>query len=253
MEYVITGGGSGIGQALAWRLADLGKSVLIVGRRAANIEQTASYSPNIQSLCADVSTTKGQSAIVEKLINQTQVTALIHNAGIIDPINAIKNISAQQWQQTMAINLNAPLFLTQALLPKLQQGKVLSIGSGAAYFPVKGWAAYCVSKAALSMLMRCWQLEYPQCAFASVMPGIIDTDMQGLIRNSKSMDEDKLQFFHTLQQQNKLITTQTVALFLSHLLLNTSKEQFSAEEWDIYDTTHHHEWLQPPHVVPPLE
>ncbi|STX29553.1 yueD sepiapterin reductase [Legionella beliardensis] len=251
--FIITGGGSGIGRALAHILADQGYSVLIAGRREQALIETASYSSLISICCADVANAEGRQAILSSLNDKPTLKGLIHNAGVIDPIAPVTAITETAWQQTLATNLNAPLFLTQLLLDKLQGGRVLTIGSGAAYFPVAGWATYCVSKAALVMLTRCWQLECNTVAFASVKPGIIDTDMQALIRQSESMDEEKIQFFKTLKAENRLIQPSTVALFLSWLLLKVNQDEYSAAEWDIYETHHHHLWLTKPHVVPNWE
>ncbi|KTD13365.1 SDR family NAD(P)-dependent oxidoreductase [Legionella jamestowniensis] len=250
--FVITGGGSGIGRALAKNLAMQGKKILIVGRREKVLAKTASFSPLISYLAADVATKEGREQIATALQSTASIEGLVHNAGTIEPIAPIAEIDELSWQQTLATNLNAPLFLTQLLLPKLK-GRVLNIGSGAAYFPVTGWAAYCVSKAGLSMLTRCWQLESHGTAFASVMPGIIDTDMQALIRQAQCMDIEKQNFFHILKAEQRLLTTETVALFLSWLLLKVSRDEFVAREWDIYDKSHHQCWLIPPHQVPEWE
>jgi len=251
--YIVTGGGSGIGRSLAQALARREKPVLIVGRHERPLVETAASYPLIEYLCGDVSTQEGRADIVSHVQDLPAIEGIIHNAGIIDPIVPITAIDESAWRQVMATNLEAPLFLTQALRGKLATGRVLHIGSGAAYFPVSGWAAYCVSKAALSMLTRCWQLECATIAFASVMPGIIDTRMQQKIRHAQHMDTEKRDFFNQLQRSNQLISPETVAEFLCWLLLSLDKVQFESREWDIYDTTHHDAWLMPPYVVPALE
>lgn len=253
--FVITGGGSGIGRALAHALAVRQKQVLIVGRREQALVETAAFSPQISYLVADVSTGKGRREIVAH-IEQLQVNALeglIHNAGVIEPIMPVATIDEASWQQVLATNLNAPLFLTQMLLAKLEQGRVLHIGSGAAHFPVAGWAAYCVSKAALAMLTRCLQLENQNLAFASVMPGIIDTDMQATIRHAQFMDEEKRDFFRVLKQEKRLLSATTVADFLIWLLIDVDKTHYVAQEWDIYDKSHHQQWLKASQQVPDWE
>lgn len=251
--YLITGGGSGIGQALAHELAKQGKEVLIVGRRREALLKAADFSPLITTCCADITQERGRQEILSHLEAIPQIDGVIHNAGVVEPIMPIAQLSEQAWNETLATNLTAPLLLTQLLLNKLTSGRVLHIGSGAAYFPVSGWAAYCVSKAGLSMLTRCWQLESHTTAFASVMPGIIDTDMQAVIRHSQFMDDEKQDFFKRLKQENRLIQAETVAIFLSWLLLVVKKTDYISKEWDIYDTGHHSSWLIEPHVVPPLE
>lgn len=251
--FLITGGGSGIGRALAQVLAAKGKKVLIIGRREHLLAETAAFSPLISTLQADVSTAEGRQQILAYLSDIESLEGLINNAGRINPISPIATIDELSWQQVMATNLNAPLFLTQLLLDKLKQGRVLNIGSGAAYFPVAGWAAYCVSKAGLSMLTRCWQLEKPDLALSSVMPGIIDTDMQQLIRDAEYMEEEKRNFFKNLYQQDQLVSATTVASFLSWLLIDADLALYRSKEWDIYDKKHHQYWLKSPQTVPDWE
>lgn len=250
--FVITGGGTGIGRALAVKLAERGQRVLIIGRRAATLIETATSSPLISYLCVDVASAEGREKIVNELKQSISLAGLINNAATIEPIIPVATVDETSWNLAVATNLNAPLFLTQLLLSKLKHGRILNIGSGAAYTPITGWSAYCVSKAALSMLTRCWQLENQHIAIASVMPGIIDTDMQKIIRQARFMDEEKRSFFQTLKAKDHLISPKTVALFLSWLLLDVSKEQFVAQEWDIYNKNHHTAWLIPPHKVPAL-
>ncbi|OGV49727.1 MAG: sepiapterin reductase [Legionellales bacterium RIFCSPHIGHO2_12_FULL_42_9] len=254
--FVITGGGSGIGRALAHELATRDNQVLVVGRRQEALAETAVFSPLITVCCADVSTAHGRKIIMDALKPHQILQGLIHNAGVIEPITPIAEIAESDWEQAMATNLNAPLFLTQSLLSKLNtQGRVLHIGSGAAHFPVSAWAPYCVSKAGLSMLTRCWQLEFghEHAAFTSVMPGIIDTEMQAVIRSAQSMHPKKLEFFHRLFDQKKLLSADTVAQFLAWLLLTIPAAKYASKEWDIYDKSHHKAWLKAPYHVPYLE
>lgn len=250
--YVITGGGSGLGRALALDLAKRQENVLIVGRHKETLQDTAEQSQYIKYCCADVSRADGRAVLVEK-IGQTNLHGLIHNAGTIDPILPITRIQESEWQVCMATNVEAPLFLTQALFSLLTNARVLHIGSGAAYFPIKGWTVYCSSKAALAMVTRCWQIEEPGLQIASVMPGIIDTPMQATIRDAQYMDPEKHDFFCRLKNNGGLLTPQTVAEFLIWLLLDISPQEYVSKEWDIYDTSHHAAWLRAPNVVPPID
>jgi benzil reductase ((S)-benzoin forming) len=251
--FVVTGGGRGIGRALALALAARGQSVCIVGRCESDLIHTAALSALIDYVCADVSLPEGRQRVKTHVCHRPVIQGLIHNAGVIEPMLPIGEIDEPAWQQCMATNVNAPLFLTQLLMDQLTQGRVLNISSGAAHFPVAGWAPYCVSKAALSMLTQCWQLESTNTAFASVMPGIIDTEMQTKIRKAHHMHPDKRDFFKRLKQDDRLLTPETVAAFLCWLLLDMDAIQFGSKEWDIYDTNHHRAWLVPPHDVPAWE
>ncbi len=237
--FVITGGGSGIGRALAITLDARGYDVLIVGRRSTQLAEVVAKGKQIEACCTDLSTVSGRSVLVERLSRYPSLLGLVHNAGIIEPIAPLRKVNEMNWRTVMATNIEAPLWLTQALFSQLIDGRILHVGSGAAYFPVKGWAAYCVSKAALAMLTRCWQLEHPELALASVMPGIIDTDMQAIIRQANGMDQAKQNYFIALKNSNHLLSAQQVAEFLAHLLLDVSRADYVAKEWDIYTDSKH--------------
>lgn len=251
--FVITGGSRGIGAALAQALASKKQAVLIIGRDEKALQSIAATSPHINRLCADVGSSEGRDAIITHLQNTPKLQGLIHNAGSIEPIQPMRNLDEKDWRALMSLNLDAPFFLTQKLYKQLLGGRVLHISSGAAHFPVTGWAPYCVSKAGLSMLTRCWQTECPEIASASVMPGIVDTTMQAVIRESEHLAPEKQHFFQELKNKNQLVSSETVAAFLAWLLLDINQEQYVSHEWDIYDTSHHAEWLAPPHIVPRLE
>lgn len=251
--YIITGGGSGIGQALAITLAQRQQSVLIIGRRIEALQKTASQDERISYFQADISTESGRGDLCSFLQDCQQVSGLVHNAGVIEPIAPIQTLQLADFEQVLATNVAAPLCLNQLLLPKLTGGRVLHIGSGAAYFPVQGWAAYCTSKAALSMMTQCWKEECQDPAFTSVMPGIIDTPMQSVIRHSHHMAPDRVAFFQNLKDNQQLVSAETVALFLAWLLLDIERDLYSSKEWDIYDQSHHQHWLVPPHQVPSFE
>ncbi len=250
--FVITGGSRGIGKALAKKLVSRGNTVLIIGRNETTLRAVAAENSRLEYCVADVATAEGRCNLLNHLKPVDSIQGLIHNAGTIKPITSMKNLTEEAWIHVMNVNLNAPFFLTQALIQKLIKGRVLHIGSGAAHFPVQGWAPYCVSKAGLAMLTRAWQLECPDIATASVMPGIVATEMQAHIRAAEHQNPDKQQFFQDLYDNNTLITPDTVASFLAWLLLNTDKKRYVSQEWDIYDTSHHKEWLKPPHQVPAL-
>lgn len=249
--YVITGGGSGIGKALAIALANKNLQVLICGRHEKTLKDTAANHSNIRSLVADLSTNEGIKTVADFCKSQS-ITGLIHNAGTIEPIIPLSSITQDSWSYTQRLNVEPALFLTQALLSKLKHKRVLNISSGVAHFAVKTWASYCCSKASLSMLTKCWQLEEPDIAFAAVNPGIIDTNMQALIREHQGMDEEKQDFFKKLHQTGGLISPDTLATFLTWLLLDCDRNFYISQEWDIYDTSHHHLWLKAPHCVPSI-
>ncbi len=234
---VITGAGSGIGQALTWELVlrhDL--DVLVVGRRIDKLRKTqAKDKTRIQIVQADVSTVSGRAKIAAALKKNTNVRFLVHNAAVLEPVLPLSEITPEQWQMHQRINVEGPLFLTQLLLPKLKGGRILHISSGAAHNAYAGWGAYCTSKAALHMIYQVMREELLSSAIVvgSVRPGVVDTPMQDKVRQANEAVFPNLKKFIKLKESNQLYPAGQVAAFLAHLLLKTSAEEFSEKEWDI--------------------
>jgi benzil reductase ((S)-benzoin forming) len=247
--YVVTGGGSGIGRALVLALVQKKQSCLIVGRNERNLKEVAATSPLIHYVVADL-TEPASLTRLESFLADKPLKGLVHNAGTIEPLERIERVSTEAWEKLVQLNLFAPFRLTKNLLHALKGGRILHIGSGAAYFPMEGWSAYCVSKAGLSMLTRCLQLEIQDPAISCVMPGITDTNMTALIRGAEGMSAEQLDFHKRLHRENRLLSPETVAQFLCWLLLDLDADTFRSKEWDIYDETHHGDWLRAPYEVP---
>lgn len=242
---IVTGGGSGIGRSLSHSLASRGETVMIVGRREEALKETSSFHPErITYIVCDVSDPSHRESMCKGFNDTPNIKALVHNAGILEPLKPLADVSLAEWQFSQAVNVEAPLFLTQALLPKLKGGRVLHLSSGAAHDAYSHWGAYCTSKSALYMLYRLFKQEVSDVLFGSVMPGITDTAMQDMIRCSDTLPKEVLRFFRELKSENKLLTTETVAEFLTWLLLDVSDKNYAEKEWDIYDATHHNQWLK---------
>lgn len=244
MAYVVTGGSSGIGRALTIKLAQLGHAVIICGRDLNKLEQTAACFPElITYVVGDITALSTREALLAA-VGKRELKALIQNAGTIEPIMPVTEIDLAQWERCMAVNVKAPIAVFQFLKNHLIGGRVLHISSAAAHYPFNHWGAYCMSKAALYMLYQTLKLECSDIAFGSVMPGITDTAMQALIRQHPAQPSEGKSYFKRLHEENRLLTPEVVAQFLSWLLLETDNVQFQANEWDIYDKTHHCSWLQ---------
>ncbi len=236
---VITGGGTGIGRALAIHLAENGWHVLVVGRREEPLRQTRSANPDlIRIAVADVSTDIGRHAIADAVPQQDHVGLLVHNAGMLLPVTPLKDIEKEAWRTHMATNLDGPLFLTQVLLPRMTRGsRILHISSGAAHEAYRGWGAYCTSKAALNMVYRVLDAELKSSGIrvGSVRPGVVDTPMQDQVRDVPESVFPDLPRFIALKEDGNLEPPSRVAPFLAWLLTATDDEEFSGGEWDIRD------------------
>ena len=234
---VVTGAGSGIGRALTIELAqNHSRTVLGVGRHRETLEATRAARPDrIRIVEADVSSEAGREKIISAVEAFAQIEFLVHNAAVLDPVVPLKDITLAEWRTHQQINTEGPLFLTQALLSKLKQGRVLHISSGAAHHAYAGWGAYCVSKAALHMIWQVWkeELSAQSIALGSLRPGVVDTPMQNRVRASERSVFPRVDKFVDLKASGKLLQPETVAQFIARVLIHTSDELFSEKEWDI--------------------
>ena len=259
---VVTGGGTGIGRALALHLASRGTQVLICGRRLQPLEQVhaAAANQSVAFVQADLATVEGQQAVIDKAREHiSPLKWLVHNAGVLGGVKNVSSINMNEFRLANVINVEAPLAITQALLPLLQEthGRVLHISSGAAHSNLPGWTTYCTTKAAMHMLYKCLAAELGPLGVdvGSVRPGVVATEMQDLIRTSDARDFPMLDKFVSLHAQRTddqqvhepptegLDTADNVAAFLHFLLRDTSSKEFSAEEWDIRDAQHFPRWV----------
>ena len=244
---IVTGGGSGIGRCTALALARQGVDVVIVGRNLESLRGTQAYAPDksIIPLVADLSNNENWNTIC-KLLPEGPIDYLVHNAATLGPLKNIKNISYKQWRETINTNAEAPLFLTQALLPRLSQGRILFISSGAADIPINHLAAYCCSKSLLKMIKRMLvsDLANENIAFSSFSPGVVDTGMQSQLRKQSKKDFPVVEIFRKIADEDELISPSTVADYISWLLLKVDRNVFSAvDNWDFQNQEHFELWV----------
>jgi NAD(P)-dependent dehydrogenase (short-subunit alcohol dehydrogenase family) len=243
-HILITGGGTGIGRALAERFAAKGWRVTIVGRRLELLQEVArDYPDKISIISADVGSIQDRQKIVAEA--KGTLDLLVHNAAVLGPVGPILDQSPEDWKSHMATNVEGPLFLTQALLPNLvENSRVVNISSGAAHQGIPGWGMYCTSKAALFMLGQLLKDELAQrnIWFGSVRPGIVDTPMQAEIRALEPENFPMVEQFRQYKATGALVTSELVAQYLEWLLLEVSGPQLGEREWDIRDSEWQSAW-----------
>lgn len=188
---LITGGGSGIGLAIARTLLDAGNRVTIIGRDAARLAAAQHSHPGLRSLAADVSTPEGRNH-VQRHVEQhlSDLSLLINNAGAMQVVDLRAAGAASALEYEAQINLVAPMQLSAALLPHLiaqPQAAIVNVSTALIYAPVAPMPAYSASKAGLHAFTRAlrWHLQDTRVRVFELVPPPVDTDMSKNFPGSK--------------------------------------------------------------------
>ena len=182
---LITGGGSGIGRALAEAFQRKGNTVIIAGRRESALREVAAANPGMHYLALDVADPNSVRSFAQEAISRfPDLNVLINNAGIMKPEDIA---SAPAYlgtaEETVAINLLGPIRLTAALLPHLrkqQHSAILTVSSGLAFVPMAMTPTYSATKAAIhsySMSLR-HQLKNTT-EVIEIVPPYVQTELMG--------------------------------------------------------------------------
>ena len=166
---------------------------------------------------------------------------------MLQPIGPLSDIDLGAWRESVATNVEAPLFLTQGMLPKMQYGgRIMHISSGAAHRAMVGWGAYCASKSALYMIYEALSEELwnKHVFVGSVRPGVVDTPMQELIRQQPPELFPSVSRFIKLKENEQLYKPEDAADFILWALLETGDKQFVGQEWNIGDEEHTKRWQE---------
>ncbi len=183
---VVTGGGSGIGRAIALAFAEAGAAVAVVGRTAAKLEAVADEirraGGQAIALRADVSRGDEVAAAVAHVVAAFDgLDILVNNAGF-SPSGRVTDISEDEWDACLAVNLRSVFLGARAAIPHMQQrgaGVILSVAGTFGLRAAANKAAYSTAKAGVINLTRAIALDYgPERIRCNVIcPGYVDTPL----------------------------------------------------------------------------
>jgi NAD(P)-dependent dehydrogenase (short-subunit alcohol dehydrogenase family) len=186
---LITGASRGLGAAAARAAANLGANVVLAARVEADLEKVAEEVRQSGREALVVPGDVAQRQYCRHLVEMAaghygRIDALINNAGVIQPVAPLAETDMAAWEQSIAVNLLGAVALTHFALPYLRRshGRVVNVSSGAAVSVVAGWSAYCAAKAALNMFNQVLAVEESEITAVAVRPGVVDTEMQAIIR-----------------------------------------------------------------------
>lgn len=241
---IVTGATSGIGQSLTQQLADQGIVVLAIGRNADKLAASNEL-PNNENIIpqqCDITDSKSSDIVKEqldRLKNHYTLHYLVHCATVLDPIGKLTDLSADDLNYQLQVNITGPAILTNACKPYFDEGaRVLFISSGVSRAAIGHVIPHCAAKAAQATLAKGYkdELEKHSIHVGIAEPGIVDTPAQAYIR---SLTAEQLPFSEVARNAynaNQVDTADNCAQQLATLLCQTSSSVFSGNwPWDLTD------------------
>lgn len=177
---LVTGAASGIGRAVARRLAAEGAAVVGLDVNAAGLQETFASIPGARSLATDVT---GEEAVEAA----GEADVLVNAAGVLERHDFLEH-PLEAWQRTLAVNLLAPQRLSRAFARARVEagavGAIVNVCSVESFVAIPGHAAYTASKSALLLLTRAFALELASHGVRvnAVAPGVTQTSMNAALR-----------------------------------------------------------------------
>jgi len=207
-RYIISGAGSGIGRAIALRLAGEGAGIILAGRSQNKLEDTLKMLPSGNHLIISTDIRlKENCEEVSEILNGAHIDGIIANAGVGGENHYGKK---DRWNEIIDTNLSGTYYFVNAFLEQLKssmapQKHILVTSSVLARLGVKNYTAYCASKAGLLGLMRSWAMELSEhnILVNAISPGWVNTNMakEGMIGIASGLGIS-LEEFHELAMKS---------------------------------------------------
>jgi dehydrogenase/reductase SDR family member 4 len=184
---LVTGGGRGIGKAIARRFAEAGADVVIASRKLENLQATAAELAGLPGRGVPIACHVGRLDQVENLIRETEsqfgpVDILVNNSATNLGQGPALSVTDEMLDKIVEINIKAALRLVRLTVPKMiergQGGSIINISSVAGIEPQPGGLLYSFTKAGLIMMTRNWAHEFGphRIRVNAIAPGLIQTD-----------------------------------------------------------------------------
>jgi NAD(P)-dependent dehydrogenase (short-subunit alcohol dehydrogenase family) len=183
---LVTGGGRGIGKAIARKLAEAGAQVAIASRKLENLQATAAELAGLPGQVVPLACHVGRLDQLENLVRQTEsqvgpIDVLVNNSATNIGQGPALDVTDDMLDKMIEVNVKAALRLVRLTVPGMiarGRGSVINIASIAGLQPQPGGLLYSFTKAGLIMMTRCWAREFGRhgVRFNAIAPGLIQTD-----------------------------------------------------------------------------
>lgn len=182
---IVTGGGTGIGRAVAERFVSDGALVCITGRRAEVLEEAAASmaADQVKTCAADVTDPAGVERVVDTALSFGHgLQILVNNAGMDQPMAGVVDLDPELWSRVIEVNLTGPFLMMKAAIPHMIRaggGSIINVSSLAGLVNPPALPAYCASKGGLISLTKQVAVDYGahKVRCNVVCPGATKTEM----------------------------------------------------------------------------
>jgi NAD(P)-dependent dehydrogenase (short-subunit alcohol dehydrogenase family) len=192
---LITGGGTGIGRAIALAFAREGASLALAGRRLDKLKEVVGEVKNqggvAKTVECDVTRAKdAERAVMEAAKQFGKLNVLVNNAGTLS-VSTVDNISEEEWDRVMTVNVKGPFLMSRAALKEFRKaggGAIVNIGSVLGLVAMQNRAAYCASKGGVTLLTKAMALDHAHenVRVNCICPSIVETDLvKGLFNDTE--------------------------------------------------------------------
>ncbi len=227
---IVTGGGRGIGEAIALRFAGEGAKLALAARTAAELERVAEACRAVGADCSthvvDVSV---REQVLELVSSVGPVDVLVNCAGVYGPIGLLVDNDLDEWEQGLRVNLLGTLYACRAVIPGMVErgrGSIINMSGGGATAPLPNFTLYAVSKAAVVRLTDTLAAELAGTGVRvnAIAPGAIDTRLQDEVLAAGERAGEIFQRMRSMRDSGKGATPVDVPARLAVFLASEASE-----------------------------
>ena len=225
----ITGATSGIGLAIAKKMANSQNQLILCGRRQKKLDEISkklSAITNVLTLCFDISEKKEVTKLLENLPKEyNSIDILINNAGNAHGLDKIQDGSLEDWDNMVDSNIKGLLYVSRVIIPKMIKkgsGHIINIGSLAGREVYEKGNIYCATKHAVNAISKAMRIDLNKTGIkvSEVNPGLVETDFSSVrFKGDSDRAEKVYQGYKALQADDIADIIEFIINEISHAMI----------------------------------